>query len=61
MLSDEKFYDRATKFWLFKNTDGKYFTMDEYKAHIEAAQKDKDDKLIYLYASDVEGQHNYID
>lgn len=61
MLSDEKFYDRATKFWLFKNTDGKYFTMDEYKAHIEAAQKDKDDKLIYLYTSDVEGQHNYID
>lgn len=61
MLSDEKFYDRATKFWLFKNTDGKYFTMDEYKAHIEAAQKDKDDKLVYLYASDVEGQHNYID
>jgi molecular chaperone HtpG len=61
MLSDEKFYDRATKFWLFKNTDGKYFTMDEYKAHIEATQKDKDDKLIYLYTSDVEGQHNYID
>lgn len=61
MLSDEKFYDRATKFWLFKNTDGKYFTMDEYKAHIEASQKDKDDKLIYLYTSDVEGQHNYID
>lgn len=61
MLSDEKFYDRATKFWLFKNTDGKYFTLDEYKAHIEATQKDKDDKLIYLYTSDVEGQHNYID
>ena len=61
MLSDEKFYDRATKFWLFKNTDGKYFTMEEYKTHIEAAQKDKEDKLIYLYASDLEGQHNYID
>ncbi len=61
MLSDEKFYDRATKFWLFKNTNGKYFTLDEYKAHIEAAQKDKDDKLVYLYTSDVEGQHNYID
>ena len=61
MLSDEKFYDRATKFWLFKNTDGKYFTFDEYKAHIETAQKDKDEKLVYLYTSDVEGQHTYID
>ena len=35
--------------------------MEEYKTHIEAAQKDKEDKLIYLYASDLEGQHNYID
>ena len=61
MLSDEKFYDRATKFWLFKNTDGKYFTMDEYKAHSEATQKDKDEKLVYLYTTDMEGQHNYID
>ena len=61
MLSDEKFYDRATKFWLFKNTDGKYFTIEEYKTHIEAAQKDKDDKIIYLYTNSVESQQNYID
>ncbi|MFT4524792.1 MAG: molecular chaperone HtpG [Granulosicoccus sp.] len=61
MLSDEKFNERATKYWLFKNTDGKYFTMDEYKAHIEAGQKDKDDKLVYLYTNDEEAQHNYID
>lgn len=61
MLSDEKFYERATKFWLFKNTDGKFFTMDEYRAHIETAQKDKDDKLVYLYSNDASAQHAYID
>lgn len=61
MLSDEKFYDRATKYWLFKNTDGKYFTMEEYKTQIEAAQKDKDDKLVYLYTNNVEGQLTYVD
>jgi molecular chaperone HtpG len=61
MLSDEKFYDRATKFWLFKNTDGKYFTFDEYKEHITAAQTDKDSKLVYLYTNDAEAQHSYID
>jgi molecular chaperone HtpG len=61
MLSDEKFYERATKFWLFKNTEGKYFTMEEYKEHITAGQTDKDDKLVYLYTNDTEGQHSYID
>lgn len=61
MLSDEKFYDRATKFWLFKNTDGKYFTFEEYKEHITTAQTDKDGKLVYLYTNDTEAQHSYID
>ncbi|MCB0754173.1 MAG: molecular chaperone HtpG [Flavobacteriales bacterium] len=61
MLSDDKFYDRATKFWLFKNTDGKYFTFEEYKEHITAAQTDKDSKLVYLYTNDTEAQHSYID
>ena len=60
MLSDEKFQERATKFWLFKNTEGKYFTMDEYKEQITAAQTDKDNKLVYLYTNDVIGQHSYI-
>ncbi|MGB0916499.1 MAG: molecular chaperone HtpG [Flavobacteriales bacterium] len=60
MLSDEKFQERASKFWLFKNTEGKYFTMDEYKEHITAAQTDKDNKLVYLYTNDVVGQHSYI-
>ncbi|MBL4585611.1 MAG: molecular chaperone HtpG, partial [Flavobacteriales bacterium] len=61
MLSDEKFQERAYKFWLFKNTDGKYFTMDEYKTHIEKVQTDKDKKLVYLYTNDAEAQHSYID
>ena len=61
MLSDEKFYERASKFWLFKNTDGKYFTMDEYKKVIEPNQTDKDKKLVYLYSSNIESQHSYID
>ncbi len=59
-ISDEKFYDRAKNFFLFKNIDGKYFTIDEYKTHIEALQKDKNEQLIYLYTSDVETQHVYI-
>lgn len=60
MLSDEKFYERATKFWLFKNTEGKYFTMEEYKEKISAAQTDKDNKLVYLYTNDAVAQHTYI-
>jgi len=51
MLTEEKFYDRAVKYCLFKNTDDKYFTFDEYKSLIESNQKDKNDTLIYLYAS----------
>jgi molecular chaperone HtpG len=59
-VTDEKFYDRAKSFYLFKNIDGKYFTFDEYKTHIEVLQKDKEDNLIYLYAADVDAQHVYI-
>ena len=60
MLSDEKFQERATKFWLFKNTEGKYFTMDEYKEKITANQTDKENKLVYLYTNDAVAQHSYI-
>lgn len=60
MLSEESFYDRAKEFALFKDTEGKYFTFDEYKTLIEGAQKDKDDTLIYLYATDKEEQYSYI-
>ena len=60
MLSEESFYDRAKEFAMFKDTEGKYFTFDEYKTLIEGAQKDKDDTLIYLYATDKEEQYSYI-
>lgn len=61
MLSDEKFCERALKFALLKNTDGKYFSLDEYKTAIEPAQKDKDGKLVYLYATDTETQYSWIE
>ncbi len=60
ILTEENFYDRAKDFSLFKDTEGKYFTFDEYKKLIEASQKDKDDQLVYLYATDKEEQYSYI-
>ena len=60
ILSEEGFYDRAKEFALFKDTEGKYFTFDEYKTLIEASQKDKDDNLVYLYATDKDEQYSYI-
>ncbi|ADE82215.1 chaperone protein HtpG [Xylanibacter ruminicola] len=60
ILSEDGFYDRAKEFALFKDTEGKYFTFDEYKTLIEANQKDKDDQLVYLYATDKEEQYSYI-
>ncbi len=61
MLSDEKFYDRAKGFSLFKNIDGKYFTLDEYKTLIEGNQTDKEGNLIYLYTNDKDQQYTHID
>lgn len=61
MLSDEKFFDKAQKFALQKNTDGKYFSFEEYEKGIEAAQKDKDGKLVYLYANNATDQYAYIE
>lgn len=60
MITDEKFYERASKFYLLKNTDGKYFTLDEYRKLIEVNQVDKHKNLVYLYASDVQGQYAFI-
>ncbi len=60
MISEPKFYDKAEKFALLKNTDGKYFTLDEYKKEIEKTQKGKDKKLIYLYATNLDEQYTYI-
>ncbi|MBN1340201.1 MAG: molecular chaperone HtpG, partial [Bacteroidales bacterium] len=60
MISEPKFYEKGEKFSLFKNTEGKYFTFEEYRKHVEAAQKDKEGKLVYLYSTDVHEQHAYI-
>ena len=61
MLSKDDFYDRAKEFALFKDTEGKYFTFDEYKNLIKDNQTDKDGQLVYLYANDKEGQYTYIE
>lgn len=61
MLSDEKFYDRAVKFALLKDTEDKYFTLEEYKNVITGSQTDKDNTLVYLYATDKEAQYGYIE
>ena len=60
ILTEENFFDRAKEFSLFKDTEGKYFTFDEYKTLIEASQKDKDGNLVYLYATDKDEQYSYI-
>ena len=60
ILAEDGFYDRAKDFTLMKDTDGKYFTFDEYKTLIETNQKDKNDQLVYLYATDKEEQYSYI-
>ncbi len=61
MLSQTDFYDKAAKFSLLKDVDGKYFMYEEYKDLIKTAQTDKDGNLIYLYASDKEAQYSYIE
>lgn len=60
MISDDKFYARAEKFALLKNTEGKYFTLEEYKEHVKGLQTDKDKKVVYLYSNNVEEQYNFI-
>ena len=61
MLTDEKFYERAIGFALLKNLDGKYFTLDEYKAQIKDAQTDKDGNLVILYTQDPDANYTYIE
>jgi molecular chaperone HtpG len=61
IISDEKFYDRAKDFSLFKNVDSQYFTFDEYKGKVKPNQTDKDKQLVYLYASDAGKQHSFIE
>jgi molecular chaperone HtpG len=61
MMSDEKFHDRAEKFALVKNVEGKYFTFKEYEELIKANQTDKNKSLVYLYATDKQEQFSYIE
>ena len=60
MISEEKFNEKAKKFVLLKNLEGEFFTLDEYKTKVEANQKDRSDKLIYLYTTSPKEHHSYI-
>ncbi len=60
MLTDEKFCEAAMKFCLVKDSDGKYFTLEEYRTLIEPSQTDKEGNVVYLYATDPTAQYNYI-
>ncbi|WP_374958271.1 molecular chaperone HtpG [Gilvibacter sp.] len=61
MLSEDKFYEKAQDFALYPTVDGTYYTFEELREKIKDAQTDKDDKLVVLYASDIEAQHAYIE
>jgi molecular chaperone HtpG len=61
IISEPNFYDRAKKFCLLKNTEGKYFTFEEYEKMVKKSQKDKDGNLIYLYTNNVNEQYNFIE
>ena len=60
MLTDEKFCEAALKFCLLKDTEGKHFTLDEYKTLVQPEQTDKDGNIVYLYTTDVEAQYTYV-
>ena len=60
MLSDTKFCERALKFALLKDTEGKYYTLEDYRKAIEEKQTDKDGNVVYLYATDAEEQYSFI-
>lgn len=61
MLSDEKFYDKAQKFALLKSADGKYSTLEEYAEKVKPTQTNIDKKVIYLYTTNVDEQHSFIE
>ena len=61
MISEEKFYDRATKFALLKGLEDKHFTLEEYKEKVKGNQTDKNGKIIYLYAQNGKEQYSYIE
>jgi len=61
MLTEEKFEEKAKNFFLFKNTEGKYFTWEEYETLIKESQTDKEGNLVYLYTSDRDEQYTFIE
>jgi len=61
MLSDEKFYDTAVKFAMFKDVDGKHYNFEEYRDAIKEEQTDKDGKVVYIYSSDPVAQYSFIE
>ncbi|WP_299760261.1 molecular chaperone HtpG [uncultured Pontibacter sp.] len=61
MLSDDKFYEKAKDFVLLQSTEGKYYTIEEYKAQVAANQQDKNEQLVLLYTSDADKQHAYVE
>ncbi|MDO6390906.1 molecular chaperone HtpG [Pontibacter sp. BT731] len=61
MLSDDKFYEKAKDFVLLQNTEGKYYTLEEYKALTQANQTDKNDQLVLLYTTDADKQHAFVE
>ena len=61
MISDEKFYDKAAKFALLKTTDNKFYTFDEFENLVKPLQTNKDKKTVYLYSTNIQEQHAYID
>lgn len=61
MITEEKFYEKASKFALFKNTDDKYFTFEEYEKKIKENQVDKNKSLVYLYSTNKTDQYTYIE
>jgi len=60
ILTDEKFAEKAAQCMLWKNTEGKYFTAEEYCTAVKDLQTDKDDKLIILYTDDIVGKHSFL-
>ena len=61
MLSDEKFCERGMKFCLLKNTEGKFFSLEDYRKGIESEQTDKEGKVVFLYATDADAQYSFIE
>ncbi|PRY14839.1 molecular chaperone HtpG [Pontibacter ummariensis] len=61
MLSDDKFYERAKDFALLQNTEGKYYTIEEYKALVQANQTNKNEQLVMLYTTDADKQHAFVE